>query len=248
MFFKSRKINHSHIHEIINQDPYISYIYHEVYKEFFRICDSGFTGDAQVLEIGGGDMSYLRDFWADAVVTEADEYSTDSSITTGIYAEELPFSDSSFDFVVAKDSLHHFRNPMLALNEIKRVLKPNGKFIVSEPYWSPLGRFVYKNIHPEPWKTKINSLLINSNDLWDSNQALLFLLHYKFKNEFKKNCPNFTIKVYCPTYALSYLLSGGVHSRTRISSRFLISLNKLERKSKLLLRFTGLNVIAVFEK
>jgi SAM-dependent methyltransferase len=233
---------------MINQDTYISHIYREIYKEFFQICDQGFIGDAQVLEVGGGDMSYSRDFWANAVVTEADDYSTDSSIMTGIYAEELPFSDSCFDFIVAKDSLHHFRNPILALNEIERILKPNGKFIVSEPYWSPLGKFVYKFIHPEPWKIRINSLLINSNDLWDSNQALLFLLSNKFKNEFKKNCPNLTLKMYYPTYALSYLISGGVHSRTRINSRFLISLNRLERKSKFLLKFTGLNVIAVFEK
>jgi SAM-dependent methyltransferase len=248
MFFKSRIIDHSHIHEIVNQDPYISIIYREIYNEFFQICGSQPKKNMKVLEIGGGDMSYVRDYWANAVITEADDYSTDPSVITSVYAEELPFSDAHFDIVVAKDSLHHFKNPIIALNEIERVLKPNGRFIVSEPFWSPLGRFVYRYIHPEPWKTRIKSLLIDSDDLWDSNQALLYLLSSKFKNEFSRKCPNLKIKLYYPTYGISYLLSGGVHSRTPISSNFLIKINKFERKSRRLLKYTGLNVIAVFAK
>lgn len=42
-------------------------------------------------------------------------------------AEELGFSDSSFDVVYSYGVLHHTPNPAKAINEIHRVLRPGGK-------------------------------------------------------------------------------------------------------------------------
>jgi hypothetical protein len=119
---------------------------------------------------------------------------------------------------------------------------------VSEPYWSPLGRLVYRYIHPEPWDTKVRDITRTSEDLWDSNQALLLLLNTKFSNQFEKIFPNFKIEIYEPTYAISYLISGGVYKRTAVASRILILINNLEVKSKTLLKLFGLNIIAEFKK
>lgn len=49
----------------------------------------------------------------------------------------LEFSDDSFDTVILTDVLEHIPYPINLMNEIKRVLKPNGKLIVSVPfsYW-----------------------------------------------------------------------------------------------------------------
>jgi len=49
-------------------------------------------------------------------------------------AEELEFEDASFDTVCISNSLHHLVDPLPALNEMKRVLKPGGRFIISEMY------------------------------------------------------------------------------------------------------------------
>jgi len=46
--------------------------------------------------------------------------------------EELPFEDASFDLVVSRLSAHHWPHPARALAEFKRVLKPNGQFILSD--------------------------------------------------------------------------------------------------------------------
>jgi len=40
--------------------------------------------------------------------------------------KNLPFSDNYFDIVVCKDSFHQFSNPIKAIKEIYRVLKPEG--------------------------------------------------------------------------------------------------------------------------
>ncbi len=46
--------------------------------------------------------------------------------------ENLPFEDQTFDLVVSRYSAHHWANPVTALREFKRVLKPNGQFILSD--------------------------------------------------------------------------------------------------------------------
>jgi len=45
----------------------------------------------------------------------------------------IPFEDHSFDAVIALDILEHLDDPVAALEEIRRVLKPNGVFYVSVP-------------------------------------------------------------------------------------------------------------------
>ncbi|MBI5296665.1 MAG: methyltransferase domain-containing protein [Chloroflexi bacterium] len=49
-------------------------------------------------------------------------------------ANTLDFPDASFDTVSISYSLHHLPEPLCVLNEMKRVLKPGGHFIVSEMY------------------------------------------------------------------------------------------------------------------
>jgi ubiquinone/menaquinone biosynthesis C-methylase UbiE len=42
----------------------------------------------------------------------------------------LPFESHSFDVVVCANAFHYFDQPQVALAEIKRVLKPNGKLVI----------------------------------------------------------------------------------------------------------------------
>jgi ubiquinone/menaquinone biosynthesis C-methylase UbiE len=45
-------------------------------------------------------------------------------------ASALPFNDASFDTVISANSFHYFDDPNVALNEMKRLLKPNGNLII----------------------------------------------------------------------------------------------------------------------
>ena len=47
-------------------------------------------------------------------------------------AENMEFDDASFDTVAISNSLHHLTDPETVLNEMLRVLKPGGTFIVNE--------------------------------------------------------------------------------------------------------------------
>ena len=248
MFKQRREIDHVHISEIVRHDYYISSIYKEIYSNFSMIIEEKRIKTPKILELGGGDCSFAQLFWDDLIITDAGDSLDKSNIQSGVNGEDLPFTDSQFNYVIAKDTLHHFKEPYKALAEIDRVLKPGGSFIVSEPYWSPLGRFIYKFFHPEPWKTNVDTVSRSSNDLWDSNQALLLLLNGKFSNIFSEKFPGYKLKIYAPTYGISYLFSGGVHKRNKISSNFLWKIHNLEKKSKLIMKTTGLNILAEFKK
>jgi ubiquinone/menaquinone biosynthesis C-methylase UbiE len=45
-------------------------------------------------------------------------------------ASALPFANNSFDVIVSANSFHYFDDPLAALMEMQRVLKPNGKVVI----------------------------------------------------------------------------------------------------------------------
>lgn len=62
--------------------------------------------------------------------------------------DKLPFEDEKFDVVVCKDVFEHLLNPMHAVSEIKRVLKPGGIFLLHVPNHFPLSarlKFLFTN-------------------------------------------------------------------------------------------------------
>ena len=57
-------------------------------------------------------------------------------------SENLPFKNETFNVVFCRSTLHHLKNPKKAIDEMQRVLKPNGKIIVSEPISNILNEFL----------------------------------------------------------------------------------------------------------
>ena len=52
--------------------------------------------------------------------------------TMGDATQKIPFEDNYFDGVFTTGSMHEWSNPITVLNEIERVLKPNGTFYVGD--------------------------------------------------------------------------------------------------------------------
>jgi ubiquinone/menaquinone biosynthesis C-methylase UbiE len=45
-------------------------------------------------------------------------------------ATALPFANGSFELVTSRYSAHHYSDPLVALGEVRRVLRPNGRFLL----------------------------------------------------------------------------------------------------------------------
>ena len=121
------------------EDPYI-YLPDEIFKRLN-------TQKSQaILDIGCGNgdiLVYLAEHGIKGIYTgidispgmlkeaEINAQKADTPMTFVVAnAEMLPFSDASFDAVTAKFSLHCVENIPRAINEIYRVLKPGGKFVI----------------------------------------------------------------------------------------------------------------------
>lgn len=75
----------------------------------------------------------LSDF-SDGMVAEAEAALADSKHDfrfQTVNIEEIPFPDNSFDIVVANHMLYHVPDLAKGLTEVRRVLKPNGRFFAA---------------------------------------------------------------------------------------------------------------------
>lgn len=125
-------------------------------ERFFSEENSG-----RLLEVGCGDGSLLRLLsqkgmtvsGVDASLTGIEKCKKGGlhAICMDVSAEGLPFPDNSFDIVISLETLEHLMNPYHALQEVRRVLRDNGRFLCSvpnprtgHPYLYP-GLFEYKN-------------------------------------------------------------------------------------------------------
>ena len=71
-------------------------------------------------------------------------------------AEQLPFADASFDAVFDFGALHHVPNWQRSLTEVRRVLKPGGKFFFEEVTRAALGRWIYRKFFEHPAENRFS--------------------------------------------------------------------------------------------
>ncbi len=116
-----------------------------------------------VLEIGAGTGANFQYYQpgADVTAIEPDPYMLERAKTRAseakvaielrqVAAEELPFPDASFDFVIDTLVLCSVSDPRKVLSEIKRVLKPGGELRLYEHvrYKNPIGALSQDLISP----------------------------------------------------------------------------------------------------
>jgi SAM-dependent methyltransferase len=70
-------------------------------------------------------------------------------------AERLPLASASFDSVVCTYTLCSIPDPLAALREMRRVLKPGGKLFYAEHGLAPDAKVVRHQARIEPWWSKI---------------------------------------------------------------------------------------------
>lgn len=87
------------------------------------------------LDVGAGDGSLSRHFNdLEHKLLPLDPYLQSGIRGVAARGEKLPFSDGTFAFVTAVYALHHCDNPDLVLDEICRILTPNGILGVLEEH------------------------------------------------------------------------------------------------------------------
>lgn len=119
---------------------------------------SRLTRDTVLLDAGCGHTAELaRKFsyqvrWAIGLdVTDFDSGSEKNVDLVSGLLDAIPLADNSVDLIVARAVVEHLSQPETVFNEIRRVLKPGGRFIFLTPnayhYASVLARLVPNRFH-----------------------------------------------------------------------------------------------------
>lgn len=165
---------------------------------------------------------------------------TDVRVSPGVdfemSAEKIQAEDNSVDVLFGMDALHHARDPMAHFFELNRVLKQGGNAIYIEPNWNFFSRLCFKvllkYLHPEPYDTKQLDWEIKNEDPMMGNQAQAFNIFVRDSAKFQKEFPKLRVEILQPLKGLSFLLSGGVHTRLPIPSALLLPIYRFEENNK----------------
>ncbi len=88
------------------------------------------------LKATGGTILTGLDISADMIAVarnNAREYGFQDRVTyVESHAQTMPFEDNHFDAVFTNGSLHEWADPVPVMNEIARVLKPGGRYFISD--------------------------------------------------------------------------------------------------------------------
>jgi ubiquinone/menaquinone biosynthesis C-methylase UbiE len=111
------------------------------------------------------------------------------AIAQGV-GENLPFKSHSFDKVMCKGALDHFLSPSRTMEEIARVLKPEGQMIISIANFNSLGFRLGKKLYPV---TKfLSPSLASQRKPWEIPLDHTYKFDYPFLISLVK--PHFEIK------------------------------------------------------
>lgn len=133
-------------------------------------------------------------------------------------ALSTPFEDSSFNFVVSSNMIHHVPHPVIFLKEMSRILKPGGLLLIQEINASLITRIILRLMRHEGYSLHANvfdekEVVTDPNDLWSANCAIPNLL-FDDKKKFEKEIQFFKIKRSTFSECLLFLNSGGVIAKT----------------------------------
>ncbi len=101
----------------------------------------------KILDIGCGnkkinESSSFPDYSFKGKVIGLDyKKSKETDVICDVNKQKLPFRDNSFDIVYSYSTLQYISNPIKVIEEVERVLKKGGMFLVKVPYFSKSANF-----------------------------------------------------------------------------------------------------------
>jgi SAM-dependent methyltransferase len=189
--------------------------YEKLYMRQFGFCDNIDSG--KILEIGSG-TSPLKLFHPHVLTSDILELDYLDYIFDCHDIDIFePIPNESLDVITMTNVLHHLKAPVTFLIKAAQKLKPGGKVIMAEPYFSAFSRLIYTHIHPEPVNFYVNDPVLCEvrGPLTSANIALPYQIFFSDKkwSEPLVSYYDFSIESVSHYSSLAYMLTGGISMR-----------------------------------
>lgn len=197
----------------IQKNPLLLAIYREMYRRILAEVPSATF--PRLLELGSGG-GFLKEYAPHAITSECVPVSfVDRVVDACDLSASL--SPESLDAIVAFDVFHHLPNATAFLKDAQRVLRPKGRIVLVEPWFTPFGQWFYRALHHEPIVLDADDWTIRGfGRMGGANSRLPTSVFRDSDERFAREFPELVIVKREPFHKWLYLLSGGLRLNTRI--------------------------------
>src|ERR1044071_2349017 len=153
--------------------------YRELYRDQFKDLPNPST--LSILEIGSG-TSPLKQFLSNVITSDVLDLDYLDLVFDCHDIDKLDsIKDESLDAISLTNVLHHLKSPIVFLNRAANKLKPGGKVIATEPFFSLLSTPIFRYLHHEPVDFQIAQPELGDvqGPLASANIALPWLIFFR---------------------------------------------------------------------
>ena len=253
--FLPKKIYFHHSQNKMNDEGNITearkYFFLKKNKNLFHLLNNRFSwmnnfivDSDNIIELGCG-PAFVKEFINNKNFKTSDIMKDDFIDYKGIDATDTKFKKESFSKVITSNLIHHISHPMKLFNEVHRILKPNGLYIIQDVNFSYMLQLIILIMRIEGYDKTIDifndEIPCNDvNDPWSGNNIIPNLIFDNFEKFNSKIGNKFEIIHSKKNEFTSFLNSGGVISKTfhvplnNLLNKFLIKLdNQLTKFPKI---------------
>jgi SAM-dependent methyltransferase len=222
---------------------------HEIYISVYRriLAEIPAREFPRLLELGSGG-GFFKEVAPHVVTSDCVPVDgIDKVVDAGRLTDE--FAESSLDAIAAFNVFHHLPDPAAFLRCTTRVLRPGGRAVLIEPWFTSFGQWFYRALHHEPYLSDPNEWRIVGNGrLAGANSRLPTSVFRDSDERFQREFPELTIVKREPIHKWLYLFSGGLRLNPHLPRFLARKLVELDARVSFGNQAMGIFAVIVIER
>jgi len=207
-------------HKILSERKYMQDVFKEIYKNIVDCEEKYLSGEGYKIEIGASG-GFFKKYYPEIITSDIKPTPYTDMVVDAL---SMPFKDNTVKAIFGINCFHHFNDPDIFFNELKRVLVTNGGCILCEPYYGWFSSIFYKSLHDieyydktmPGWKNEMTGPSVGAN------QALSYIVFKRDFELFSSKHPELKIVFKKPlSNYLRYIVSGGLNFKPLLPYRII---------------------------
>lgn len=209
----------------IRRNAFLHEIYLDVYARILReVPPSAYP---RLLEIGSGG-GFFSELAPHAITSDCVPARDVARVVDACRLGDA-FAPNALDAITMFNVFHHLPDVTGFLRSASDVLRPGGRIVMVEPWFTPLGQWFYRALHHEPYSPDPQHWqVIGEGRLAGANSRLPTSVFRDSDPRFAREFPALEIVRRQPFHKWPYLFSGGLRLNTRVPRRLARAVLKLD--------------------